>query len=144
MSVNKVFLLGQVGRDPEVKEIGGAKYATFSLATSESYKDKNGERQTNTEWHTIVCWRNTAEVVERYVTKGMQLYVEGQLRTRSWEDSEGKKRYVTEIVAKEVQFVGKKENSEPRTQSQPTYQNNYGSTPMPMDDGDMPSDDLPF
>lgn len=143
MSVNRVFLLGQVGRDPEVKEIGGAKYATFSLATSESYKDKNGERQTNTEWHTIVCWRNTAEVVERYVTKGMQLFVEGQLRTRSWEDGEGKKRYVTEIVAKEVQFVGKKESSEQK-QSQPTYQNNYGSTPMPMDDGDMPSDDLPF
>lgn len=141
MSVNKVFLLGQVGRDPEVKEIGGAKYATFSLATSESYKDKNGERQTNTEWHTIVCWRNTAEVVERYVTKGMQLFVEGQLRTRSWEDSEGKKRYVTEIVAKEVQFVGKKESSEQK-QSQPTYQNNYGSTPMPMDDGD--DSDLPF
>lgn len=112
MSVNKVFLLGQVGRDPEVKVIGDAKYATFSLATSESYKDKNGERQTNTEWHTIVCWRNTAELVERYVTKGMQLYIEGQLRTRSWEDSEGKKRYVTEIVAKEVQFVGKKESSE--------------------------------
>ena len=130
-----------MGRDPEVKEIGGAKYATFSLATSESYKDKNGERQTNTEWHTIVCWRNTAEVVERYVTKGMQLFVEGQLRTRSWEDSEGKKRYVTEIVAKEVQFVGKKESSEQR-QSQPTYQNNYGSTPMPMDDGD--DSDLPF
>ena len=143
MSVNRVFLLGQVGRVPEVKEIGGAKYATFSLATSESYKDKNGERQTNTEWHTIVCWRNTAEVVERYVTKGMQLFVEGQLRTRSGEDSEGKKRYVTEIVAKEVQFVGKKESSEQK-QSQPTYQNNYGSTPMPMDDGDMPSDDLPF
>lgn len=141
MSVNKVFLLGQVGRDPEVKEIGGAKYATFSLATSESYKDKNGERQTNTEWHTIVCWRNTAEVVERYVTKGMQLFIEGQLRTRSWEDSEGKKRYVTEIVAKEVQFVGKKESSEQK-QSQPTYQNNYGSTPMPMDDGD--DSDLPF
>lgn len=143
MSVNRVFLLGQVGRDPEVKEIGGAKYATFSLATSESYKDKNGERQTNTEWHTIVCWRNTAEVVERYVTKGMQLFVEGQLRTRSWEDSEGKKRYVTEIVAKEVQFVGKKESSEQK-QSQPTYQNNYGSTPMPMDDEGMSSDDLPF
>ena len=141
MSVNKVLLLGQVGRDPEVKEIGGAKYATFSLATSESYKDKNGERQTNTEWHTIVCWRNTAEVVEKYVTKGMQLFVEGQLRTRSWEDSEGKKRYVTEIVAKEVQFVGKKESSEQK-QSQPTYQNNYGSTPMPMDDGD--DSDLPF
>lgn len=141
MSVNRVFLLGQVGRDLEVKEIGGAKYATFSLATSESYKDKNGERQTNTEWHTIVCWRNTAEVVERYVTKGMQLFIEGQLRTRSWEDSEGKKRYVTEIVAKEVRFVGKKESSEQK-QSQPTYQNNYGSTPMPMDDGD--DSDLPF
>lgn len=143
MSVNRVFLLGQVGRDPEVKEIGGAKYATFSLATSESYKDKNGERQTNTEWHTIVCWRNTAEVVERYVTKGMQLFVEGQLRTRSWEDSEGKKRYVTEIVAKEVQFVGKKESSEQK-QSQPTYQNNYGSTPMPMDDDLPDGDGLPF
>lgn len=143
MSINRVFLLGQVGRDPEVKEIGGAKYATFSLATSESYKDKNGERQTNTEWHTIVCWRNTAEVVERYVTKGMQLFVEGQLRTRSWEDSEGKKRYVTEIVAKEVQFVGKKESSEQK-QSQPTYQNNYGSTPMPMDDDLPEGDGLPF
>lgn len=143
MSVNKVLLLGQVGRDPEVKEIGGAKYATFSLATSESYKDRNGERQTNTEWHTIVCWRNTAELVERYVTKGMQLFVEGQLRTRSWEDSEGKKRYVTEVVAGNVQFVGKKESSEQK-QSQPTYQNNYGSTPMPMDDDLPDGDGLPF
>lgn len=133
MSVNKVFLLGQVGRDPEVKEIGGAKYATFSLATSESYKDKNGERQTNTEWHTIVCWRNTAEVVERYVTKGMQLFIEGQPRTRSWEDSEGKKRYVTEIVAKEVQFVGKKESSEPRTQTAPLV-----NGIVEPDDSDLP------
>lgn len=133
MSVNRVFLLGQVGRDPEVKEIGGAKYATFSLATSESYKDKNGERQTNTEWHTIVCWRNTAEVVERYVTKGMQLFVEGQLRTRSWEDSEGKKRYVTEIVAKEVQFVGKKESSEPRMQTTPLV-----NGIVEPDDSDLP------
>ena len=141
MSVNKVLLLGQVGRDPEVKEIGGAKYATFSLATSESYKDKNGERQTNTEWHTIVCWRNTAEIVEKYVTKGMQLFIEGKLRTRSWDDSEGKKRYVTEIMADNVQFVGKRESSEQK-QSQPTYQNNYGSTPMPMDDAD--DSDLPF
>ena len=143
MSVNKVLLLGQVGRDPEVKEIGGAKYATFSLATSESYKDKNGERQTNTEWHTIVCWRNTAEVVEKYVKKGSQLFIEGKLRTRSWDDSEGKKRYVTEVVADNVQFTGKKESSEQKL-AQPTYQNNYGSTPMPMDDDLPEGDGLPF
>lgn len=143
MSVNKVLLLGQVGRDPEVKEIGGAKYATFSLATSESYKDKNGERQTNTEWHTIVCWRNTAEVVEKYVKKGSQLFIEGRLRTRSWDDNEGKKRYVTEVVADNVQFTGKKESSEQKP-AQPTYQNNYGSTPMPMDDDLPEGDGLPF
>lgn len=137
MSVNKVLLLGQVGRDPEVKEIGGAKYATFSLATSESYKDKNGERQTNTEWHTIVCWRNTAEVVEKYVKKGSQLFIEGKLRTRSWDDSEGKKRYVTEIVADNVQFTGKREDSQ-------QTQRPHNTTPLVDGVVEPQDDDLPF
>ena len=143
MSVNKAILVGSVGKDPETKDVNGVKCTTFTLATNESYKDRNGERQTTTDWHTIVCWRNTAEIVEKYVKKGSQLYVEGKIRTRSWEDSEGKRRYVTEIIADNVQFLGAK-NASSEQASQPTYHNNYGSTPMPMDMGGAPSDDLPF
>ena len=89
MSLNKVMLIGNVGRDPEVRYLensGNAKVATFTLATTERYRDRNGEMRENTEWHNIVAWRNSADVVERFVKKGTQLYVEGRLRTRSWDD----------------------------------------------------------
>ena len=139
MSLNKVQLIGLVGKDPEIRDANGNKVASFTLATSERYKDKNGEYQTNTEWHNLVCWRQ-AEFVEKYITKGAQVYVEGKLRTRSWDDSNGTKRYVTEILVLDIQPLDRKRDSQ-QGQSEP--QQRVQSTPMPTVD-DMPDDDLPF
>ena len=139
MSLNKVQLIGLVGKDPEIRDANGNKVASFTLATSERYKDKNGEYQTNTEWHNLVCWRQ-AEFVEKYITKGAQVYVEGKLRTRSWDDSNGTKRYVTEILVLDIQPLDRKRDSQ---QGQPEPQQRVQSTPMPTVD-DMPDDDLPF
>ena len=101
--VNKVILIGNLGKDPEVRHLeGGTTVANFPLATTETYKDKTGARQEQTEWHNIVLWRSLADVAEKYLKKGMQIYVEGKLRTRSWEDKEGHKRYTTEVVAEDV------------------------------------------
>ena len=91
--VNKVILIGNVGADPDIKYLdGGVAVARFSLATTESYKNKNGERVDQTEWHNIVLWRNLAEIAEKYVKKGMRLYIEGRIRNRSWEDQNGVKK----------------------------------------------------
>ncbi|MBQ8499914.1 MAG: single-stranded DNA-binding protein [Bacteroidales bacterium] len=114
MSLNKAMLIGNVGRDPEVRYLegnNGAKVATFTLATTERYRDRNGETRENTEWHNIVAWRNTADVVERFVRKGTQLYIEGRIRTRSWDDQTGNKRYTTEIIADTLQLLGKKSDN---------------------------------
>jgi single-strand DNA-binding protein len=109
MSVNKVILVGHVGQDPEVRYIeNNTPVCTLRLATSEVYKNKNGERVTTTEWHSVVLWRGLAEVAEKYVKKGAQLYVEGKIRTRAWEDKDKNKRYSTEIVADVMQLLGKK------------------------------------
>lgn len=151
MSVNKVILVASVGKDPEVRMVGEAKVATFSVATNEKYKDsKSGEWKENTEWHNIVCWRNTAELAEKYIAKGTQLYIEGKLRTRSW-DKDGEKRYVTEIVAENIQLLGKKDSqSAPahHEQRKPLYQQEtkrFNTTPLPTDDDDLPEGDgLPF
>ncbi len=114
MSLNKAMLIGNVGRDPEVRYLegnNGAKVATFTLATTERYRDRNGETRENTEWHNIVAWRNTADVVERFVKKGTQVYIEGRIRTRSWDDQSGNKRYTTEIIADTLQLLGKKSDN---------------------------------
>lgn len=139
MSLNKVQLIGLTGKDPEVREANGTKVASFTLATSERYKDKNGDYQTNTEWHNIVAWRGTAEVVEKYIHKGMQIYVEGKIKTRSW-DKDGEKRYVTEIIADSIQMLGKKEESQ---QSAPQQRQQYQTSPLvdgvvEPEDGDLP------
>lgn len=105
------MLIGNVGKDPEVRYLensGNAKVATFTLATTERYRDRNGENRENTEWHNIVAWRNTADVVEKYVRRGTQLYIEGRIRTRSWDDQSGNKRYTTEILADSLQLLGRK------------------------------------
>ena len=126
MSLNKAMLIGNVGRDPEVRYLDGnsgqAKVATFTLATTERYRDRNGETRENTEWHNIVAWRNTAEVVEKYVKKGTQVYIEGRIRTRSWDDQTGNKRYTTEIIADTLQLLGKKSDN-------PGGQGGYQSAP---------------
>lgn len=114
MSLNKVMLIGNVGRDPEVRYLegnNGAKVATFTLATTERYRDRNGDVRENTEWHNIVAWRNNADVAERFVRKGTQLYIEGRIRTRSWDDQTGNKRYTTEIIADTLQLLGRKSDN---------------------------------
>lgn len=149
MSLNKVQLIGHVGQI-EIKSFDGQngprKCATFSLATTERYKDRSGNIVNNTEWHNIVSW-NHAELCEKYVQKGTQLYVEGKLRTRSWEDKSGNKRYVTEIMADSLQLLGKKENSQgEQTQQQAPVQQKpqqHQTTAMPYPTETV-DDDLPF
>jgi single-strand DNA-binding protein len=152
MSLNKVMLIGRVGQI-EVKAFDGQngprKCATFSFATTERYKDRNGEIVNNTEWHNIVSW-NHAELCEKYVEKGSQLYIEGKLRTRSWEDKQGNKRYTTEVLAEKIDLLGKPSSEQkpeqkpqqqaPAQQAQP--QQRPHTTPMPYpqetDDSDLP------
>ena len=164
--VNKVILIGNVGVDPEVRYTGdasnGAKVATVKLATSEWYKDRSGNLQEHTEWHTVIAWRNQADKVEKYVKKGTQIYVEGKIRTRSWEDQTGNKRYVTEIVADTLQLLGRKQDNpggngysapqqgyaQPQAgYQQPAPQPAPQAAPQPVQQpfaDDMPADDLPF
>ncbi len=106
--VNKVILVGNLGKDPEVRHLeSGVMVANFSLATTESYKDRNtGERRQITEWHNVVLWRGLAEVSEKYLKKGNQIYVEGKLKTRSWTDQEGNTRYTTEVIADNMTMLG--------------------------------------
>ena len=108
MSLNKVMLIGNVGKDPEVRYLeGNGKVSSFRLATTEKYRDRDGNLREITEWHSIVTWRNMADLVEKYVKKGTQLYVEGRLRTRSWNDRAGNAKSVTEIMADSIQLLGR-------------------------------------
>ncbi len=107
MSVNKVILVGRLGRDPETRYTGGGQaVANFSMATDETYKDKNGERQKRTEWHKIVVWSKLAEIAQQYLKKGSLLYLEGRIQTREWQDKEGQKRTTAEIVATNFRMLG--------------------------------------
>ena len=116
MALNKVMLIGNVGNDPEIRYLdsnpqspqGNAKVASFRLATTERYRDRNGETRENTEWHSIVAWRSSADYVEKFVHKGSQIFIEGKLRTRQWTDQTGNKRYTTEIQADNMQLLGKR------------------------------------
>jgi single-strand DNA-binding protein len=106
MSVNKVILVGRLGTDPEVKAVGpGTNVARFSVATTESWV-KEGQKQEKTEWHRVVVWGKLADLCGKYLSKGRQVYLEGKLQTRSWEDQSGQKKYSTEVVASTVQFLG--------------------------------------
>ena len=134
MSLNKVMLIGNVGSDPEVRYLennpqnpgNNVKVATVRLATTERYRDRNGEQRENTEWHTVVLWRNNADVAEKYVHKGSQIYIEGKLRTRQWTDQTGNKRYTTEVVADTLQLLGKR----PEGENQGGYQGGYAAQPQ--------------
>ena len=129
MALNKVMLIGNVGNDPEIRYLdsnpqgpqGNAKVASFRLATTERYRDRNGETRENTEWHNIVAWRSNADVIERFVHKGSQIYVEGRLRTRKWTDRDGKDRYTTEIQVDNLQLLGKRPDREGDGQNGPGY-----------------------
>jgi single-strand DNA-binding protein len=108
MSVNKVILLGFVGQDPEVKDLeGGKKVANLTLATNDYYTNDKGEKVENTEWHRVSAWGKTAEIIEKYVIKGKEIAVEGKLTHRSYDDKDGTKRYVTEVVANDILLLGK-------------------------------------
>lgn len=158
MALNKVMLIGNVGKDPEVRYLDSAsgsanatKVATFTLATTERFRDRNNELRENTEWHNIVAWRNSAEVAEKFIRKGTQLYIEGKLRTRQWTDQTGAKRYTTEVVVDNMQLLGKRPDGTgapapasyqaPSPASQPAP-----AAPVePIDiSTDGPADDLPF
>ena len=149
--VNKVILVGNLGADPEIRNLeSGVKVATINIATGESYKDKSGERQTHTEWHRVVLWRGLAGVAESYLKKGSQVYIEGRLRTRSYEDQEGETRYVTEIEARELNMLGRREDSgsipapisQPKEYKEsPVESSKKPETKKPSDDQ---VDDLPF
>jgi single-strand DNA-binding protein len=107
LGVNKVILIGNLGKDPELRYTpGGQATASFSLATTERWNDKNGQRQERTEWHNIVAWGKLAELVNQYLKKGRSAYVEGRINYRSWDDRDGNKKYRTEIVANQIQFLG--------------------------------------
>ncbi len=147
MSVNKVILVGNVGKDPEVRHLdSGVAVANFPLATSESYTAKNGDRVTTTEWHNIVLWRGLADVAEKYVTKGKQLYIEGRIRTRSYDDKDGNKKYITEIYGDVMQMLGSRDSGQSGDQQENTNTSSGAVQSGKEPDIDIPEgdDDLPF
>ena len=137
-SLNKVMLIGNLGKDPEVRHLqDGTSVANFPLATSESYKRKDtGEVITNTDWHNIVVWRGLADIAEKYIKKGDKIYVEGRLRTRSYQNDKGETRYITEVVADELLML-----TPPAQQRQQPQVSTPQAPPPPLDEED---DDLPF
>lgn len=145
-SVNKVILIGNLGKDPEVRHLeNGAVVANFPIATSESYLDKaTNERREITDWHNIVVWRGLAEVVEKYVRKGTKVYVEGKLKTRSWQDKDGNTRYTTEVVADELTMLSRADSTS--QSSAPSYSNEgTPAAPSKIEELlDNEPDDLPF
>ena len=137
-SLNKVLLIGRLGADPEVKQmVNGKSVARLSLATSQSWKDKNtGEPKEATEWHRVVFFNRRAEIAREYLTKGSHVYIEGRNRTRKWQDSEGRDRYTTEIIGDELKMLGKNPNAQ---------QGAAGNNAPSIEDGSWPTeDDIPF
>jgi single-strand DNA-binding protein len=136
-SVNKVILIGNLGADPEQRYTAtGTAMATFNVATKEFWNNKDGVREERTEWHRIVAWGRLGEICGEYLSKGKQVYIEGKLRTRSWEDRDGNKRYTTEILAQNMQMLG------PAAERVPPEREMGG--PEPHSGGPVPDDDIPF
>ena len=142
--INKVILIGNLGNDPDVRYTsGGAAVANISLATTDSWRDKEtGEQQDRTEWHRIVFFGRLAEIVAEYLKKGSQIYIEGRLQTRKWQDKDGNDRYTTEIVANEMQMLGGRGGSGDSSQAPPPSQPPSG--PDSKGDSDFVDDDIPF
>jgi single-strand DNA-binding protein len=138
--VNKAILIGNLGKDPELRYTpGGQAVASFPLATSEKWRDREGNLQDRTEWHNIVVWGRQAETAKEYLSKGRSVYVEGRIQTRSWEDKDGNKRYTTEIIVQRMQFLGGRDQG----QVQPDTEQVTSEAPQPEDlSGE--DDDLPF
>ncbi len=138
--INKVILIGNLGKDPEVRTLeNGTKVANFTLATSETYKNKEGQKVTQTEWHNIVLWRGLAEIAERYLRKGNQVYIEGKIKTRSWDDKDGNKRYTTEITGDNLTMLGSRRDTDEADAGSASVQDKTPDNNV----GDE-KDDLPF
>lgn len=154
--VNKVILVGNLGQDPELRYTGsGTAVCNFSLATTESYKDRDGNQVENTEWHRIVAWARLAEICGEYLKKGRQVYIEGQLQTRQWEDKDGNTRYTTEIKAREMQMLGGRDDNggggggnygggNDSYDQRPQRQSNNGGGQRQQQQASSPSDDYSF
>ena len=138
--INKVILIGNLGGDPELRTTpGGSSVASFTLATNESWNDKDGTKQERTEWHRIVAWGRLAEICGQYLSKGRQVYIEGRLQTRSWEDKQGNQRKTTEVVARDMQMLGGRgESGGERPQSA------AGTPEFAAETVKIEDDDLPF
>ena len=134
--VNKAILLGNLGKDPEIRKLDdGRAVANFSIATSETYKNKSGEKVTNTEWHNVVLWTPLAEIAQSYLKKGSQVYIEGKISNRSYEDKEGVKKYISEIVGRDIRLIGRAPESSGNEPSSSSSQETKES---------VQEDDLPF
>lgn len=152
MSVNKAILVGRLGRDPETRYTGGGvAVATFSLATDESFKNRNGEKQKKTEWHRCVAWNKLAEIIQQYCTKGMLIYVEGSIGTREWQDKEGVKRWSTEITVRSMKMLGggKGGNTPPEHGDEDAPTGGYGGrapeqAPSAATGTEISDEDIPF
>ncbi|MEE9373691.1 MAG: single-stranded DNA-binding protein [Saprospiraceae bacterium] len=150
--INKVILVGNLGKDPEVRHLeSGSVMARFSVATNENYQDKNGEWQTQTEWHNIVCWRSLAERAERSLKKGSLIYLEGKLTTRKWQDKDGNDKYTTEVVARTIRALERREptisvEEGASTESLSGDQNTFETIEKTIDPAAAPEKDdvLPF
>jgi single-strand DNA-binding protein len=147
--VNKVIIVGRLGADPEVKTIsGGNTVARLSVATSENWTDREGAKQERTEWHRVVVWGKLAELCGKYLTKGREVYLEGRIQTRPWEDQQGQKRYTTEVIAQTVQFLGGGSGRGASAGGAAGGPSNSSSDSFPQDVGNEPafdaSDDIPF
>jgi len=150
-TVNKVILIGWLGKDPEVKYTpSGTPMAKFSLATDESFKDRSGEQQKRTEWHNIVAWNKLAEICGQYLTKGKQVYIEGRIQSRQWEDQAGNKRTAYDIVAREMKMLGSKADSDraaaaaaavPSAERAPVEK---PPAPEPPSEPEITDEDVPF
>lgn len=140
MSVNKVIILGRCGKDPEVRMAGQNKVATFSVATGGKYKTKEGKEVDDTAWHNIVAWRTSADIVEKYIKKGSQVFIEGHISYRKYADKEGVDRSITDIVVDKIELLGGKAESSPAPQKFDPHA--VKTTPMPYpeeeDDSDLP------
>lgn len=153
--INKVILVGNVGKDPEIRHLeGGIAVAKFPLATSEIYKTKDGQRVDQTEWHNIVMWRGLAESAEKYLRKGALVYIEGKIRTRSWDDKEGNKKYTTEIVADTMTMLSSTRkpdehnasgsHNQKQTSNDETNSFNVSNTNTTSSTENSTGDDLPY
>ena len=147
-SLNKVMLIGHLGKDPEIRYTSeGTPVANFSLATSENWTDKSGSRQERTEWHTIVAWKNLAELAKRFLSKGRQVYIEGRIQSREWNDRDGNKRRTTEIIASQMVLLGSRPQGadagmQPMDSSAKTASDS--SEPPPFGDAGITDSDIPF